>query len=203
MNSPAFLRELSVIAVCASTLLAAPTFACQNPALSRGAAKVDLAGRVLPASLPVTDEVVADYQPITGDTVTVVGLWHAVFRIGDADGPVFDEVFEQFHADGLELIISNGLPPALGNVCVGVWKRVGARTYKLRHTTWNWAPEPGGFGVPGSFAGYFELEVTLRLDAHGQRFTGTFSAKNFNPAGDHLEDLDASGVVNGVRITVD
>jgi hypothetical protein len=51
---------------------------------------------------------------------SVVGMWHAVFRIGDANGPVFDETLQQFHSDGTEGLISNGFPPALGNVCIGV-----------------------------------------------------------------------------------
>ena len=48
---------------------------------------------------------------------SVVGMWRAVYRIGDANGPVFDESFQQFHSDGTEGMISTGSPPALGNVC--------------------------------------------------------------------------------------
>jgi hypothetical protein len=134
---------------------------------------------------------------------SIVGMWHAILRKDNADGPVYDEVLEQFHSDGTELIISNGLPPALGNVCIGVWKRIGARTYRLRHMTWNWTQDDGGFGVPGALAGHFELEMTLRLDSRGNRFSGTWKAENFDTAGNHLPDLDAAGVVNATRLTVD
>lgn len=205
MKRPALIRELSTVAILASALLGVPALACQNPALSAPgvASTLGLSDRPRPDA-PVAGATVADYLPVTGDSAaSVIGMWHAVFRLGDASGPVYDEVFEQFHSDGTELIISSGLPPALGNVCVGVWKRVAARTYKLRHMTWNWAPPDNGFGVPGTFAGHFELEVTLRLDAHGQHFNGTFSARNFDTEGEHIPGLDAQGVVNGVRITVD
>jgi hypothetical protein len=130
-------------------------------------------------------------------------MWHAVFRIGDANGPVYDETLQQFHSDGTELIVSNGLPPALGNVCVGVWKEIGQRTIKLRHMTWNWAPADAGFGVPGTFAGRFEMLVTLRVNRHGTGYSGTWSARNYDAAGNHIPELDAEGVVRATRITVD
>ena len=135
---------------------------------------------------------------------SVVGMWRAVFRIGNADGPVFDETFQQFHSDGTEGMISNGFPPALGNVCLGVWKRVGSREYKLRHMTWNWSSTFNDFfGVPGSFAGRFEMVVNLSVDPHGTSFSGTWAAKNFDVSDNHIPELDAEGVVRATRITVD
>jgi hypothetical protein len=132
---------------------------------------------------------------------SVVGMWHAVLRIG-TNGPVFDEVFEQFHPDGTELLVSNGLPPALGNVCVGVYRQVGPRTYKLKHMTWNWSPDMNAaFGIQGTFAGHFELEMTLRLDERGRQFNGVYSARSFDVEGKHLPEFDVRGVVNASRIT--
>ena len=126
MKRPALIRELSTVTILACALLGVPALACQNPALSAPgvASTLDLSDRPWPDA-PVADAAVADYLPVTGDTAaSVIGMWHAVFRLGDASGPVYDEVFEQFHSDGTELIISSGLPPALGNVCC--W-RVAAR----------------------------------------------------------------------------
>jgi hypothetical protein len=133
----------------------------------------------------------------------VVGMWHAVYRIGDADGPVFDDTFQQFHSDGNENLVSSGLPPALGNVCIGVWKKVGPRVYRLRHSTWNWSPPDGGFGVPGSFAGRFEMIVMVDVNQRSAAFSGTFSAKNYDASGNHIPELDAEGVVRATRITAD
>jgi hypothetical protein len=145
-------------------------------------------------TLPASNAV-ADTSP------SVVGMWHAVLRLGN-NGPVYDEIFEHFHSDGTELLISNGLPPALGNICIGVWKHVAPRTYKLKHMTWNWSPDlNAGFGVPGTFAGHFELNLTLRLDERGRTYRGTWSAQNFDESGNHIPGLDAEGVVNATRIT--
>ena len=197
-------HRLAAAAALAATLLAAPAWACQNPSF-----EAPQASRL---TAPPTDETSLDAAASLllpavfagdSDVGTVVGMWHAILRIGDANGPVYDEVLEQFHSDGTELLISNGLPPALGNVCIGIWKRVAPRTFKLRHMTWNWSPPDGGFGVPGSFAGHFELEVTLRLDARGNAFTGRWTAENFDLEGKHIPALDAQGVVTGTRLSVD
>jgi hypothetical protein len=201
-----YARRFAALAILASTVLAAPAIACQNPSFAMPKAASDPAANARP--MPARDEIVvplmADYTLVSNESHgSIVGMWHAVLRIGNASGLVFDEVLEQFHSDGTELLISQGLPPALGNVCIGVWKRVGSQTFKLRHMTWNWSPPDGGFGVPGTFAGHFELTMTLRLDARGRSFSGTWSAQNFDVNGEHIPELDAEGVVNGVRLTVD
>jgi hypothetical protein len=192
-------------ALLASSVLTMPAFACQNPSFAEPRASLERepdSGE--PSAENAAIPIPASYSfAESGSVGSVVGLWHAILRIGDERGPVYDEVLEQFHADGTELLISSGLPPALGNVCIGVWKRVAARTFKLKHMTWNWAPPDGGFGVPGTFAGHFELDVTLRLDARGAAFSGTWTARNFGLQGEHLPALDAQGVVTGVRIGVD
>jgi hypothetical protein len=135
----------------------------------------------------------------------VVGMWHSVFRLGaDPNGLVYDETFQQFGSDGMENIISNGLPPILGNVCIGVWKQVGLRTYRLRHMTWNWGPETNDyFPVPGKFAGQFVMLVTLTVSRDGKSYRGTWAAKNFDTFGNPLPAFDADGVVRATRITVD
>lgn len=133
----------------------------------------------------------------------VVGLWHAVFTAG---GAVYDDTFQQFGSDGMENIVSSGLPPVLGNVCVGVWKQVGYRTYKLRHTTWNWSPGNNDFfgnDVPGVFAGRFEMVVVLRVSRDANSYTGNFVVRNFDTNDVPIPSLDAQGTVRGTRITVD
>jgi hypothetical protein len=197
------LSSLPTVAILASALLGAPAFACQNPALatSRVGQQPARAGDFL--SDVGAESVFADYVPTDGDgQASVVGMWHSVLRLESGD--VYDEVFQHFHSDGTELIISNGIPPLLGNVCMGVWKRVGARIYRLRHMTWNWGPDVHPFWeVQGTHIGHFELVVTLRLDGSGRHYTGRWTAQNFDVDGNHLKDLDAEGVVNAVRIDVD
>jgi hypothetical protein len=57
---------------------------------------------------------------------------------------------QQWHSDGTELSVDNAVPPSLGNVCIGVYKQTGPRSYTLRHVTWNWT-------FDGHLAGTFLL----------------------------------------------
>lgn len=208
-------KALAPVALLGSALLSAPADACRNPALAPMKTATASAPGALMNGLFEEDsgflfgdfsgvDGAADYNYVAGTgSATVVGMWHAVLRIGDANGVVYDEVLQQFHRDGTELIVSNGLPPALGNVCVGVWKRTDSGAYKLKHMTWNWLPDTGGFGVPGTFAGHFELEVRLHLNSSGNSYRGRWEAKNYDPEGNHLPELDAAGVVTARRIRVD
>lgn len=136
----------------------------------------------------------APFDDREGDQRGAVGLWHALFLLGN--GPdKYDESFQTIHADGTEMMISNGLPPALGNVCVGIWKQDGG-TLTLRHMTWNW-------GGDGQLAGTFMMIVTFRLDRGGRSYSGTWSAKNYDVDGTLIPELNADGIVRAVRVTVD
>jgi hypothetical protein len=129
-------------------------------------------------------------------TASLVGLWNSEFLFGEGPG-LFDQSFQQFHSDGTEMMLSRGLPPTLGNVCVGVWTRTALGSFKLRHMAWNWDAD-------GNFISIFVMDVRINLDRRGNRFTGTWSSDNLNPttgepiAGEHFE-----GVVRGARITAD
>jgi hypothetical protein len=208
------LKAFAPAAILGSALMCVPALACKNPALaptkmSATAVPEAIMDDLLPddaTSLFADYSLVdgsADYSFVDGNgSGSVVGMWHGVLRIGDANGLVFDEFLQHFHSDGTELILSNGFPPALGNVCIGIWKRTGPGAYKIKHMTWNWSPETGGFGVPGTFAGHFELQVRLRLARGGDAYRGTWKAQNFDTEGKHLPELDVAGVVIGKRISI-
>jgi hypothetical protein len=125
---------------------------------------------------------------------SIVGLWHTTFISG---GSVWDEAFEQWHSDGTETALDNAVPPLLGNVCLGVYKQAGQRTYKLRHLAWNW--DETGTKLAGSFL----LLMTVTTDPHGDTFSGSFVADSFDTFGNKLDDLHAEGSVSGERINVD
>ena len=130
-----------------------------------------------------------------GPAVSPVGLWQAVFLIGS--GPdAYDTGYQQFHSDGNENMLSRGVPPLLGNVCVGIWKRVGPRTFKLHHVAWNWKPD-------GTWDGTFQLDVTFRLDRRGQFYTGTWVADSFNTDGTVIPELHFEGIARATRIGFD
>jgi len=139
----------------------------------------------------------------------IVGLWRTVFTAKEPSEFVFDEGFQQFQGDGNELMISRGVPPDLGNVCIGVWELTAAGVIKLRHVTWNWAGQ-SDFGVADPFTdafsnlntGHFQIVVTLRVNSLGTEFSGTWEAVSFDRDGVPLAGSQASGTVEGKRIGV-
>src|SRR5438876_4455364 len=104
--------------------------------------------------------------PTTART-SIVGLWVVTFRVGDGPG-VYDKGFEQWHADGTEFTMDVAVPPAAGNVCVGVWVPTGPRSAKLHHVGWNWDTSLN----PAALAGTFVLDMNATVDANGTTFTG-------------------------------
>jgi hypothetical protein len=124
---------------------------------------------------------------------SIVGFWNVTLSLDT--GELFDQGFEQWHSDGTELLVDNAFPPALGNVCVGVYKQSGPRTYKLRHMTWNW-------DLAGTNTGWFVLLMTITMDS-GNRFSGTFLTDSYDLSGAVIPSLHAEGTVRGSRITVD
>jgi hypothetical protein len=129
------------------------------------------------------------------NSASIVGLWTSEFLLGD--GPArYDQTFQIIHADGTEMMVSNGLPPALGNVCVGIWKQVAPRTFRMKHMTWNWTTD-------GGFAGTFLMTVTLRIDRRGTSYTGSWSADSYDPDGQLIPELHAEGTARGTRIGLD
>jgi hypothetical protein len=130
-----------------------------------------------------------------GPASAVVGLWNAEFFLGH--GPDrYDQTFQQFHAGGTELMLSNGLPPVLGNVCVGLWKNAGGRTVKVKHMAWNWE-------ASGAFAGTFVMEIELRVSRDGRSYTGTWTADSFDLNGAIIPAMHAEGVARARRIRID
>lgn len=122
---------------------------------------------------------------------SIVGLWHTMYT---ADNAPFAETFKQWHSDGTEFENVNH-NPAIGSVCVGVWKLVGARTVYLHHLGFL-------FNADGTSAGTFVVEETDTLGTGGGFYGGTFIFSTYdvngNPTGAAIK-----GTVAATRITVD
>ncbi len=121
----------------------------------------------------------------------ITGLWNVTDTNG---GQVVDRYFDSWHADGNELFI-DATPPALDNVCQGIWKQVGRRTYKLKHVSWT-------FDQNGNNTGTAIFHDVVHISRDGQSFTGTedvylFDLNN-NPVASFLGDE-----LKATRITVD
>lgn len=122
---------------------------------------------------------------------TVVGMWNVTFYVGTT---VWDVGIEQFYADGNEMTNDIVIPPALGNVCWGVWEKVSKGVYKMKHIGWT-------FDTNGAYAGRFDLTATLEVDAHGDSFGGTFVADQEDLSGAFIPTLHAEGTIKAERFT--
>jgi hypothetical protein len=153
--------------------------------IARGAAWHHDAGAVRSGAVVLASAMLnegSDVPPITG-------LWHVVFT---QDGQITDEAFETFTSDGNELMVDT-TPPALDNVCNGVWKRIGSK-YKIKHPSWL-------FDGNGNVTGTAIISTELTLSRGGNSFQGTSTIDIYDTAGNLLAEL--TGEVNGSRITVD
>jgi len=121
---------------------------------------------------------------------TIVGLWHVNYTA--ADGSHFLESFDTWHADGTEFENAN-LPPAVGNICYGVWKPIAPRTVQLHHVGWM-------FNADGSSAGTFTLDEVNTVTLDGKTYKGTFDFKVYNVSGNLLAEV--KGTMLATRITV-
>jgi hypothetical protein len=126
----------------------------------------------------------------------IVGFWRtklvAEGNADVADGTVIDEGFSQWHSDGNEMIVSL-FAPATGNICLGVWERVGSASYTLNHFGF-------AFDADGVFLGLAQIREHVVLDRRGHRFGGTFTFEQYDLAGAMVARL--TGRVTATRITV-
>jgi hypothetical protein len=154
----------------------------------------------------------------------ITGLWRFTFiSDGTHPGPPLDSLvdagFVTWHDDGTE-IMNSGRAPVSGSFCMGVWKQVGASTYKLTHWALSWIPAyvPGQTqswsevgGVDNAFqpAGPTSIQETVTLSRDGSQYSGTFTLTQYVYDGKNVTDADPSagppevitGTVKATRIT--
>jgi hypothetical protein len=95
---------------------------------------------------------------------SIVGFWHFKFILGPN---TIDAGTQQWHSDGTEVINSGARSPITGSVCLGVWKKVGERHYKLNHRGIGWNAE----GTALQEVDASEEDVVLSHD--GNSYSGT------------------------------
>ncbi len=132
----------------------------------------------------------ADPIPSSGQNHPIVGLWHVTYTAG---GSLFAESLKQWHSDGTEFenVDHN---PAIGSVCLGVWRGVGARTVRLHHIGWL-------FNANGSPGGFFFQDETDTVAANGRSYTGKFTFRTFTQQG-KFTGFEVTGTIAALRITV-
>ncbi|HWZ81956.1 MAG TPA: hypothetical protein VNW47_05000 [Terriglobales bacterium] len=124
------------------------------------------------------------------DTSSVVGLWHIRFVVGDQ---TIQEAYQVWNQGGTEVHNPN-VDPRTGNVCLGAWKKVGNRAYKLAHRVWS-------YDTAGTFLGTINLSESIYLGHKGSTHTGTFVLDFFDPAGNF--QFEVPGNVVAERISVE
>jgi hypothetical protein len=127
----------------------------------------------------------------------IVGFWKVTFTsegtTGIPDGTVVDSAFAQWHSDRTE-IMNSSRPPVTQSFCLGVWKKVGGRHYRLNHFAKSFDPNNNPVG-PGN------IREDVVLSPTGGSFTGTFTIDQYDQAGNTL--IHITGEISGTRITVD
>lgn len=124
--------------------------------------------------------------------VTIVGFWKRIELTG---GLLTDIGFNQFSVGGTELL-NDSPPPATGNnICMGAWKRIGARTYTVVHPFFV-------FDDSGKKPIAISIERThLTVSRDGNTFAGRWHQDNYDFSGNVLPGTHFEGTTSGTRIS--
>jgi len=146
--------------------------------------------------LPIGDD--DDHDP-----AAVVGFWHVKFIVGSgSSAQEIDAGYQQWHADGTEIHNSGAHPPVTQSFCLGVWKQVGYRQYKLNHFAEAWDPTPVPPNAPyGTLIGPARIQELVTVSADGNQMSGTFVIDQYTENLNVVAHL--TGNITGTRITVD
>ena len=82
------------------------------------------------------------------------------------DGTLIDFGTAVWHADGTELQTSGIRNPSDGDICQGVWTRIGPSTFLLNHYALAW--------TNGTYTGPVNIRAIVKVDANGDRYSGGF-----------------------------
>jgi hypothetical protein len=133
-----------------------------------------------------------DQQASASQHPSIVGMWVLGFYHGDDP---WDVGIEQFSSDGNEMTNDYAYPPAEGNICWGVWERIGNGQYKMTHIGWV-------FDANGAFFGRFDFAATITLIDHGNGFIGEYSSDQRDSLGNILPDYNDHGTLKATRFQV-
>jgi hypothetical protein len=163
---------------------------------SLAALTVALAGAGLPRAADAgCGFALASYHDSDG---SIVGMWQVQFIAegnngNPPDGTPIDNAFVQWHSDGTE-IMNSSRDPATQSFCLGVWKQVGPRHYRLNHFAKSWD------SIAGQPAGPANVREDVVLSHNGRSFSGTFTIDQYDESKNLLAHV--VGRLEGRRITV-
>lgn len=145
--------------------------------------------------LPAVPQAAFDFPSPFEARPTIVGLWHVIYTNG-VDQSTFNDTFDTWHSDGTEFE-SAFLAPAGGDVCVGVWRPTGARSFTLHHIGWLFTPSTPLATASNTFT--LDEEVTVAED--NKSYSGRFTFKVWNLDGSPTP-VEVTGTMAATRITV-
>jgi hypothetical protein len=134
----------------------------------------------------------------------IVGMWHVTLTAegnsgGPPDGTPLDNALIVWHSDGTEIMTSMR-PPQDGDICMGVWKKVGPGEYRVNHIAWfgnDTTNAPSGIGNP---TGPTRIIEKVTVSADGSCLSGTFSLRATDTTGKTTAII--LGKMAGTRVTV-
>jgi hypothetical protein len=131
------------------------------------------------------------------DNNSIVGLWQFKF-----DGFSPDWGTQAWHSDGTEILFSGGQNPETGDVCQGVWRKVGPSIYSLNHIAMGWTVPGGVFGIR------VHIHALVRLDRSGNSYFGKYKAAVYSvspadPFDESVQIASGTGNVTGTRVLPD
>lgn len=139
---------------------------------------------------------------------TIVGLWKFEMISKSTpthtnpmpDGTLIDFGTAAWHADGTEFQTSGIRNPSDGNVCQGVWQRVGDGTFVLNHYALAW--------TNGTYTGPVNIRARVTVDPTGTHYTGWFATVAYlaSPVAGHEFDQSTvfasiTGTFTATRVT--
>jgi hypothetical protein len=98
-----------------------------------------------------------------------------------ACGTLFLEGFDSWNATGTENELGN-LPPATGDLCVGVWKLQGKTVELTTHVAWL-------YDTSNNYQGTVNITESNQVASDGNSYTGTFDAKFTDPNGNLFNEV--------------
>jgi hypothetical protein len=138
------------------------------------------------------------------DQDPIAGMWHVTFTAqgnepGLPDGTPIDNSMVTWHSDGTEIMQSDR-PPQDGQICMGIWVKIGKGKYKLNHMPWlanDTTNGPSGIGNP---TGPVQLIEEITLSPDGRRYAGTFTLDAYDLSGNQIAHI--RGVLSAKRLTI-
>ncbi|HEV2271152.1 MAG TPA: hypothetical protein VGR92_16995 [Steroidobacteraceae bacterium] len=132
---------------------------------------------------------------------TIVGLWKfemiskstSTHTNPMPDGTLIDFGTAAWHADGTEFQTSGIRNPSDGDVCQGVWQRVGDGTFVLNHYALAW--------TNGTYTGPVNIRARVTVSPNGTRYSGWFATVVYMAAPVAGHEFDQNTVLASITGT--